>query len=79
MLNYCRSLTGVLDNLTYHAATGDSARTGASAQRMSVDHPDLGAFHVYAAGPDNFPGAASRVFLASDLPCERLFQYSPAG
>jgi len=78
MHNYCRSLTDALDNFSYHALTGDPAPAGASVQRIVADHPDLGAFDVYAAGPENFVTSASRVFLASGLPSERLFRYSPA-
>ena len=78
MHNYCRSLTDALDNFSYHPLTGDPAPAGESVQRIIADHPDLGAFDVYVAGPENFANTASRVFLASGLPSERLFRYSPA-
>ena len=79
MHNYCRSLTDALDNFAYHALRGDPAPAEESAQRIIADHPNLGAFDVYVAGPDKFVNAASRVFLASGLPPERLFQHSPDG
>ncbi len=79
MHNYCRSLTDALDNFSYHALTGAPAPAGASARRIVADHPDLGAFDVYVAGPENFFAAASCVLVAGGLPPERLFRYSPAG
>ncbi len=78
MHNYCRSLSDALDNFSYRALTGDPAPAAASAQRIIGDHPDLGAFDVYVAGPEGFVDTASRVLLASGLPSERLFRYSPA-
>ena len=76
--NYCRSLTDALDNFSYHVLYGTSASAEAGAKQIIADHPDLGAFDVYLAGPNEFIGSGSRVLLDGGLPGDRLFQDSPS-
>jgi len=78
MHNYCRSLADALDNFSYHELTGSSTCPEANARRVIADHPDLGTFDVYVAGPGEFVRAASRVFLDGGLSQDRLFQDSLA-
>ncbi len=76
--NYCRSLTDALDNFSYHALYGTTASAEAGAKQIIADHPDLRAFDVYLAGPNEFIGSGSRVLLDGGLPGDRLFQDSPS-
>jgi len=76
MHNYCRSLTDALDNFSYHAVTEVSTSAEVGAKRIIADHPDLRDFDIYLAGPDEFIGPGSRIFLDGGLPGDQLFQYS---
>lgn len=73
------SFTAVLSEASRAAAAHQ--RTGWVHEAVLADHPDLGAFEVYAAGPPAMVEAVRASFPQHGLPAERLyfdsFDYAP--
>ena len=76
--NLCRSWTDALDNFRYVALDPGAGVSGEAAMRAALlhvaqDHPRLGDFDVYVAGPAPLAQEARRLFAEHGLPPAQLF------
>jgi CDP-4-dehydro-6-deoxyglucose reductase, E3 len=80
--NYCRAWQDALDDFEFIAVAGDGnddEQTASerammrAAQRIGMEHPDLGGFDVYVNGPDMLFASLCTKLLARGLPSDRLF------
>jgi CDP-4-dehydro-6-deoxyglucose reductase len=76
--NLCRSWTDALDNFRYIPVTADGALSQEAVMQDALalvlqDHPDLGEYDVYVAGPEPLANATERLLLEYRLPRLQLF------
>lgn len=76
--NLCRSWSDALDNFHYIPVTADDALSQEAVMqdvlaRMQQDHPGLGEYDVYVAGPEPLANEAERLLLEHKLPRSQLF------
>lgn len=70
--NLCRSWTDALDNFHYSPLKAGSAEADAILGHIGQDHPDLGGFDIYAAGPDNFLASVKKYLQDNRFPENQL-------
>lgn len=70
--NLCRSWTDALDNFRYTPLTVDAAGTEPVLEQIAQDHPDLGGFDIYAAGPGDFLNSVEKFLRDKKFPPDRL-------
>jgi CDP-4-dehydro-6-deoxyglucose reductase len=69
--NLCRAWNDALDNFHYTPLLAP-ANVELAIEKIAADHPDLGDFDVYAAGPEPFLAAAHMVLRERGLPPDQL-------
>lgn len=70
--NHCRAWADALDNFQYTPLTADAAGTEPALEQIAQDHPDLGGFDIYAAGPDIFLTLVKNYLRDNKFPGDQL-------
>jgi CDP-4-dehydro-6-deoxyglucose reductase len=70
--NLCRSWTDALDNFHYTPLVADAAESAPVLQQIATDHPDLGGFDIYAAGPEDFLASVKKYLRDNNFPENQL-------
>lgn len=70
--NLCRAWADALDNFQYTSMAADAAGSAPALKQIMKDHPDLGGFDVYAAGPAAFLTAVKKFLHDSRFPEDQL-------
>lgn len=71
--NLCRSWTDALDNFLYTPIPAEKTKTTSVIKQVLKDHPDIGNFDVYVAGPSEFLEVVEKTLAAeSHLSGDRL-------
>src|SRR3989344_1699960 len=70
--NLCRAWTDALDNFQYTSLTADATGTEPVLKQITQDHPDLGDFDIYAAGPGDFLNSAEKFLRDKKFPPDQL-------
>jgi CDP-4-dehydro-6-deoxyglucose reductase len=72
LANLCRSWADALDNFTYVPIAAEGGGALELASRLDADHPDLSAFDIYLAGPEEFVNAAAMALAEDGFPQTQL-------
>jgi CDP-4-dehydro-6-deoxyglucose reductase len=70
--NLCRSWTDALDNFHYTPLVADAAQLTQALKQITMDHPDLSGFDIYAAGPEDFLASVKKYLRDNDFPENQL-------
>ena len=70
--NLCRSWTDALDNFQYTPLTAEAVNSAATLKQLTQDHPDLGGFDIYAAGPETFLTSVKKYLRDNKFPENQL-------
>ena len=75
--NLCRSWTDALDNFRYTPLTAEAAKSAAALNQLEKDHPDLGGFDIYAAGPETFLTSVKKYLHDNNFPDNQMITNRP--
>ena len=70
--NLCRAWTDALDNFRYTSLTAEATGTEPVLEQITQDHPDLGDFDIYAAGPGDFLNSVEKFLRDKKFPPDQL-------
>ena len=70
--NLCRAWTDALDNFRYTPLTAGAAQSAPALKQITQDHPDLGGFDIYAAGPEAFLTSVKKYLRDNNFPENQL-------
>lgn len=70
--NLCRSWTDALDNFHHTPLVADAAQLTQALKQITMDHPDLNGFDIYAAGPEDFLASVKKYLRDNNFPENQL-------